>query len=386
MKASKAFVLSACVLLVGTVAAFAAAEAKPAVKPNTLNQEDISAGWILLFDGETPFGWKTEMDGLLVDKGALNTGSAKYRTAKTTTEFGYFNLAFEYQGDGVEVVLNGEVYPLPASKGGWMQAEYTVEPAEKGHKVACAVSVEGSKNGEKTSDLKLVNGPSRTAIAIRVPAQAKLELRNVKLKPLTLQPIFNGKDLTGWKAVDEQKHPSKFSVTADGELSIKNGSGDIQTEGQWDDFVLQLAVKSNGEHLNSGIFFRCLPGQFWQGYECQIRNEWKGYKKGEPRDEANEDRTKPVDCGTGGFYARVDSRKVVSNDHEWFTVTIVAHGNHLSAWVNGYQTADYTDNAKDAESARNGRRMGPGMISLQGHDPTTDLLFKNINVAELPRR
>ena len=54
-------------------------------------------------------------------------------------------------------------------------------------------------------------------------------------------------------------------------------------------------------------------------------------------------------------------------------------------WVNGYQTADWTDNRKPNRNPRNGRCEKPGAISMQGHDPTTDLSFKNINIAEYPK-
>ena len=55
----------------------------------------------------------------------------------------------------------------------------------------------------------------------------------------------------------------------------------MQTEGQWADFVLQLQCKSNGNHCNSGVFFRCRPGEFEQGYEAQIRNEFTDEPKQE---------------------------------------------------------------------------------------------------------
>ena len=51
------------------------------------------------------------------------------------------------------------------------------------------------------------------------------------------------------------------------------------------------------------------------GYECQIQN---GYKDG--------DRTKPLDCGTGGFYRRQDARMVVADDFTWFTHDARRHG------------------------------------------------------------
>jgi Domain of Unknown Function (DUF1080) len=212
------------------------------------------------------------------------------------------------------------------------------------------------------------------AIGFVVPAGVTFELRRIRLKPLGLEPIFDGKGLTGWKEIENPKTKSKFTITKDGWLNVKNGPGDLQTKRQWDDFLLQLECISNGTHLNSGVFFRCLPEQFWSGYEAQIRNEWKG-----------NDRTKPVDYGTGGIYNRQAARRVVSSDHEWFTMTVIAEGTHLAVWVNGYPTADFTDNRPPATSARKGSKVDKGPISIQGHDPTTDLSFRNIRIAELPK-
>ncbi|MCX6380010.1 MAG: DUF1080 domain-containing protein, partial [Armatimonadetes bacterium] len=106
------------------------------------------------------------------------------------------------------------------------------------------------------------------------------------------------------------------------------------------------------------------------------RNQWEG-----------DDRTKPVDFGTGGLYNRHPSRKVVSNDKEWFYMTVLANGTHIAIWINGFQTTDFVDTAPAGRSgsARDGSRTKPGVISLQGHDPTTDLSFKNIRVVELPK-
>ena len=165
---------------------------------------------------------------------------------------------------------------------------------------------------------------------------------------------------------------SRFTVTPEGWLNVKDGPGDLQTEGQWADFVFQGECISNGPHLNSGVFFRCLPGEYQQGYEMQIRNQWQG-----------DDRTKPVDFGTGAIYRRQPARKVVSSDHEWFAMTLIAHGNHFATWVNGYQVTDWTDTRSEKANAREGCKLGPGPLSLQGHDPTTDLSFRNIRIQSL---
>jgi hypothetical protein len=38
------------------------------------------------------------------------------------------------------------------------------------------------------------------------------------------------------------------------------------------------------------------------------------------------------------------------------------------------------------DSPRLGCRLKPGIISLQGHDPTTDLSFRNLRIVEYPQR
>jgi hypothetical protein len=220
--------------------------------------------------------------------------------------------------------------------------------------------------------------------SLSVPAGQTVYLRSVKCRPTPMTSLFNGKDLTGWnvydpdkaKAADPKMKPvavkSQYTVTKEGWLNVKNGPGDLQTEGQWADFVVQLECISNGKHLNSGLFFRAIPDLYQQGYEAQIRNEWMG-----------DDRTKPVDFGTGAIYRRVPARKVVSTDGEWFTMTVAAHGRHIATWVNGYQVIDWTDDRKESDNARNGFKKGKGCLSIQGHDSTTDLSFRNIRIQSL---
>src|SRR5439155_4422605 len=184
----------------------------------------------------------------------------------------------------------------------------------------------------------LGNGIAMVWFTVPDAADGRIELRNLKLRPLETRPLFNGKDLSGWKinAADPKRMMSKWEVTKDGELSLKNGPGDLVTEKEFDNFVLQLECKTNGKNLNSGVFFRCVPGQYQNGYEAQIHNGFKG-----------DDRTKPVDFGTGAIYRRVPARKVVANDNEWFTMTVAADGKHFATWVNGYQTVDWTDDRKE---------------------------------------
>ena len=120
---------------------------------------------------------------------------------------------------------------------------------------------------------------------------------------------------------------------------------------------------------------RSIPGEMMNGYESQIHN---GYKDG--------DRTKPIDHGTGAIFRRVQARRVIPSDKEWFSKTIVADGPSIAVWVNGYQVTAWTDDRQPHKNPRNGLRTEAGTFQIQGHDPTTSLSFRNIKAAELRER
>ena len=197
--------------------------------------------------------------------------------------------------------------------------------------------------------------------------------RNIKLRPLGLNSIFNGKNLDGWKEYPEME--SKFSVTDAGEMNVKNGRGQLETADSYGDFVLQLECITHAKDLNSGIFFRCIPGDVMMGYESQIHNGFK-----------DNDRTQPIDHGTGGIFRRKNARSVVADDQTWFYKTLIAEGPHIATWVNGKQVCDWTDSRKPNENPRRGLRLEAGTIMIQGHDPTTDISFRDFNIGELLKR
>ena len=333
-------------IVAGMAGGPAAADEK---KPNTLTPKEIAEGWVLLHDGETLFGWTTQGDVFLNADGHLVVGS-KGGGAATTASFGEGELRLTYARAGQGLITVS-----------WPGGATTLGADVPGKTQEATVHVKPNKPGP-------IGLHSQNAAA---------NFSRVAFRPAGLTPLFNGKDLTGWKAFDgdPKRNKSKFEVTPAGELRVTNGPGDLQTEKQFADFVLQLECKTNGKNLNSGVFFRCVPDQYQNGYEAQIHNGFK-----------DNDRTKPVDFGTGAIYRRVPARKVVANDNEWFTMTVVADGPHVATWVNGYQTVDWTDDRPADDNPRKGSKTAAGHISIQGHDPTTDLLFRNIRIAELPAR
>jgi hypothetical protein len=135
--------------------------------------------------------------------------------------------------------------------------------------------------------------------------------------------------------------------------------------------VLALDVRTRVRHANGGVFFRAIPGDFMNGYEAQVFNR---AEDGDP--------SRPAVWSTGGIDDRQNARRLVSRDGEFYRMTIIACGNHIATWINGYQQTDFTDTRPPHENARNGLRTEPGVIQLQAHDPGTDVEFKNISAAK----
>ena len=72
-------------------------------------------------------------------------------------------------------------------------------------------------------------------------------------------------------------------------------------------------------------------------------------------------------------------------DVEWFHKTVIADGPHMAVWVNGYQVTDWTDTRKPDKNPRNGLRLEKGSLQIQGHDPTTNLSFRNLKAKEIAK-
>ncbi|MFO7973243.1 MAG: DUF1080 domain-containing protein [Candidatus Hydrogenedentota bacterium] len=339
--------------------------------------QDYTEGWISLFDGETLFGLQVLGDGEWeASNGVLSCKRGAGGWIATTGQWGNFELTMKIRvapKQATAVVVrsplsghfteNGSAaIPIRAPKSGYEWQDLSV--------VAEGNAVSAKLNGEDVE----VPAPEHAVGHIGILYQgARVEVSDIMLRPLAMEPIFNGENLDGWNIIPG--HDSVFTVE-NSAIRIKNGNGQIETDGLYKNFVLQLDIYSNGEDkpLNSGVFFRGPKGVFWKGYESQVRNEWDG------------ERTNPVDYGTGGLYGIQAARKVVPSEKEWFYKTILCNGNHFAVWINGYAVSDFVDMRPrvDDGNAKAGYVSEAGTIHLQGHDPTTDLSFKNIRLQEYP--
>jgi hypothetical protein len=182
-------------------------------------------------------------------------------------------------------------------------------------------------------------------------------------KPNSMQPLTE----SDWKPA-----AGKCEATwTDGVLELTGGSGMVESVKEYGDFILQLEYFTE-KKINSGVFFRCIPGENMNGYECQIFNA-----------PPEEDYKKFIGTDTGGIFRRQVGRNVGPKDGEWNYLTIAARGAKIATWVNGIQVTDWEDTRKEHANPRNGLRLEPGTIQLQGHDPTTKILFRNIRIVEI---
>lgn len=368
------------------------ADAVPAPEPVLLPAEELAEGWISLFDGQTLFGWTADSQAdWRVEEGAIVASSGEKGLLLTTTQFADYVLRIEFRAEsetnsGIFLhtlpqpqEVTADCYELniaesdnPFPTGSLVQRQKAEAEAPSGQWHAYEVTVDGDRvlvklNGSEVLDYTDPKPLRRGRIGLQLNT-GKVAFRNIRLRPLGMTSLFNGRDLSGWQTYPDMA--SKFTVTADGELNVRDGRGQLETAEQYGDFALQLECQTHAPGLNSGVFFRCIPGDVMMGYECQIHN---GFLDG--------NRTRPQDCGTGGFFRRQDARRIVADDLTWFHLTLIADGPHMAAWVNGYQVSDWTDDRQGDENPRKGLRLEPGTIMIQGHDPTTNISFRDLRIA-----
>ena len=302
---------------------------EPGTKPpvltgfTPLTKEQLDEGWVQLFDDVSTYGWSvSEGEGML---SVMSDGTKNY-------------LVFDQKGQGQVTISHRFSETVFKQKG-------------------------NSESREETGTWQIFN-----------EATGKQWLSNVLAKPNNAQPLTE----SDWKPASGA---SEATWTADGVLELTGGSGMVETVREYGDFVLQLEYFTDrvsdgdtgkGGGINSGVFFRCIPGENMNGYECQILNS--------PPDA---DYKSFIGTDTGGLFRRQVGRNVGAQDGEWNYLTIAVRGADMATWVNGIQVTDWTDTRPEHENPRNGKRLLPGTIQLQGHDPSTKILFRNFRVAEL---
>ena len=189
--------------------------------------------------------------------------------------------------------------------------------------------------------------------------------------------LFNGEDLTGWQAnenTDTWKVENGELITS-GPRSHLFYTGDVENHA-FKNFELMLDVKTM-TGANSGVYFHTeFQEEGWpaKGYECQIINSNKPSKPG-----AYVERKM-----TGSIYAIRNNWKSPVVDNVWFNYHIVVQGKTIKTFINGDLIAEYTEPENPYRTDdKLGRILSSGTFALQGHDPGSEVHYKNIKVKPL---
>jgi len=179
--------------------------------------------------------------------------------------------------------------------------------------------------------------------------------------------LFNGKDLTGWRV---NENPGSFTVkdgaiVASGPRSHCFYVGDVANH-SFTQFELRVDVMTQPK-ANGGIYIMTdFQEKGWPGagFEVQVNNSFPGdFRK------------------TGSLYQVEDIKEQLFKDNEWFTQQIMVKGNTITVRLNNkevvrwVQPADWAGTKEFPE-----RRIRPGTIALQGHDPGSTTYYKNIQI------
>lgn len=288
-----------------------------------LDAKRALAGWISLFDGASAYGWR----GAKVSGSNLSGG-------KTTTAFGPLDLRMRVTRPGT-LRMGGQRVTLPVG------------------------IFRGKKTRSSVAPLELLDG---------------LQVRSLTVRPLGLKPQFNGKDMKPWRILHHPRRPNRRAKwrIEKGIVIAVGGPGALELPRKYGDLILQIRVRTRKPLVNGGVFFRAIEGDFMNGYEAQLFNACY-----------DRDPAQPARYSTGAIDDRQLARRLVSRDLQPFLMTVVAHGPQITTWVNGMQMVDWTDRRAPHRNPRSGKRLAPGVLQLQAHDPETDIEFHQLWVSEL---
>ena len=179
--------------------------------------------------------------------------------------------------------------------------------------------------------------------------------------------LFNGKDLTGWVKVGNEKWDVEDAEIHG--VAVTKAYGYLQTEKTYKDFHMTLRFKCVGDG-NSGVFFHV------------------GFKPGTP--DVSQGLQFEIDCRigqhTGGVYGDgrqwivwpAPENELVVRHNEWNEYLLKVEGNRYISRLNGVPMIDFTDPQP---------RSFDGPIALQLHSGGQgDMRFKDIWIRDLTKR
>ncbi len=193
--------------------------------------------------------------------------------------------------------------------------------------------------------------------------------------PAGFTPLFNGKDLTGWKATGK----ADAWAAEGGAIVCKSGGGGyLLTEKEYGDFELRFAYRWSKEGGNSGVGLRTpFKGDpAYAGMEIQLIDD-EGWEK------VHKFKLAPTQH-TGSIYD-VQPAKQQANSPigEWNQVRIVCKGKDVLIEQNGKELVKANLDAYPDKAEKNhpGLKRARGHLGFQSYNIKVE--FKDVVVKEL---
>jgi hypothetical protein len=182
------------------------------------------------------------------------------------------------------------------------------------------------------------------------------------------RPLFNGKDLKGWKPNGSAEWKVEEGVIVGGQFGDPKKSGLLTTDESFKDFELTLdfMIDEHGKY-NSGVYLRNDKGTAGRtGYQVNIGRA-------------------AVEEYSGGVYtdhwlAKGDEKDEVRKIGEWNTMHILAKGAHIEVTLNGKKVVDFTDPAPAPKLLQSGV-IGLQTYGAEGHAGWVK--FRNLKIKPL---
>lgn len=182
--------------------------------------------------------------------------------------------------------------------------------------------------------------------------------------------LFDGKSLNGWKA---SENPGTFKVE-NGSIVVEGPRAHLFYVGtvmnhDFKNFEFKARLMTM-PGANSGIYFHTAyqeKGFPSKGHEVQVNNSHTDWRR------------------TGSLYSIQDVKEVSVKDNEWYTEHIIVRGKKVTIKINDKTVVEYIepDNVERSKDQA-GRVISNGTFALQGHDPKSKVLYKEVMVKPLP--
>jgi hypothetical protein len=178
-------------------------------------------------------------------------------------------------------------------------------------------------------------------------------------------PLFNGKDLTNFKAEDSKAFWRVENGILIGENDAAKKGNYLWTQKSYGDFVIEFDVRwkaTTDRGVDTGLEMRNPHLQLQLGVSGSLRVDMSGsfYTGGKPA-YPEEGQAK-------------NAKKLMKPEGEWNTFRIQAKGNTFTCWINGTKASEYT-NAKFSGAAPLGLQIHPGVVMK--------CEYRNVKIAEL---